>query len=201
MSPAFLDPTTTMPNNEVSSGENETKEQKVHHGTSAPTADELAMVSTSCDMATFQYSEDRRSTACAHHYPCSHCRPCPPFYKLLSSTNFSKREILDFYDNSRQYNEDDNDHMSLESFTALCRENGLELELLVGRLFLFLDVDKSNSISISEVITGIKSLLRGSLEDVAGMCFDLFDLDGVRRREISNDSLVCFCCRTRLSYF
>jgi Ca2+-binding EF-hand superfamily protein len=110
--------------------------------------------------------------------------------KLLSSTNFSKREILAFYKNARQYNEDDNDFMSLQSFTALCGENGLEVDSLVGRLFSFLDVDKSNSISLSEVIRGINPLLRGSLEDVAGMCFDLFDLDGVR--DIYNDSFrVC----------
>jgi Ca2+-binding EF-hand superfamily protein len=57
----------------------------------------------------------------------------------------------------------------------------LEVDSLVGRLFSFLDVDKSNSISLSEVIRGINPLLRGSLEDVAGMCFDLFDMDGVRR--------------------
>jgi hypothetical protein len=69
--------------------------------------------------------------------------------------------------------------MSLSTFAASCKENGLGAATLIGRLFTFLDVDKSDSIELSEVARGINPLLRGSMEDVARMCFDLCDLDGV----------------------
>jgi hypothetical protein len=100
-------------------------------------------------------------------------------HKLLSSTNFSQREIIRFYQNASQYVHDSDGVMSLSTFTALCKENGLKTATLIGRLFAFLDVDKSDSIELSEVVRGINPLLRGSIEDVARMCFDIYDLDGV----------------------
>jgi hypothetical protein len=69
--------------------------------------------------------------------------------------------------------------MSLSTFTASCKQSGLKTATLIGRLFAFLDVDKSDSIELSEVVMGINPLLRGSTEDGAQMRFDACDLDKV----------------------
>ena len=52
-------------------------------------------------------------------------------------------------------------------------------DTLVKRLYAFIDYDKSGHVEIWELIRAINPLLRGSLEHLAAMLFDIYDVDNV----------------------
>jgi Ca2+-binding EF-hand superfamily protein len=99
--------------------------------------------------------------------------------QLLELTNFSKREIIDFY-TREDINDENNDGLIDRSeFANLCRKAGLRHESLINRLWKFFDSDDSSSITKFELVKGVAPLVRGTSRDIAGMFFDLYDVDRV----------------------
>lgn len=82
-------------------------------------------------------------------------------------------EIRKFYRNASS-----NQKVTKTEFGRLCFEHGVRSETLVSRLWSVLDTDSDGELSYFEVIRGLNPLLRGTKEEVAGMFFELYDING-----------------------
>jgi Ca2+-binding EF-hand superfamily protein len=89
--------------------------------------------------------------------------------KLLETTNFSKREIVDFYTRKDVNDKNDDGFLDYSEFAGLCEDSGLKNEGLVKRLWKFVDNDNSGRITKFELVQGVAPLVRGTIEDVASM--------------------------------
>ena len=91
---------------------------------------------------------------------------------LLAETNFTEKEIRGFYCFGA------GDRISEGDFIKLCAANGLTAPGLVARMWDVFDSDDDGSCSDLELVKSLNPLMRGTLEDVAGMFFELYDVDG-----------------------
>lgn len=100
--------------------------------------------------------------------------------KLLKTTNYSKREIIDFYTRTDIHDKDDDGLIDFEEFQQLCAGVDLKQKKLVEMLWTFFDHDRSGSITRFEMVQGIAPITRGKLEDLARMFFRFYDAEKVR---------------------
>lgn len=94
--------------------------------------------------------------------------------ELLKETNFTKREIVDFF----KYASPDTGYLSKKEFGHLCFENGIKNPALVSRLWKLWDVNGDGQLSCFELVKGLSPLLRGDRAKLASFFFDLYDVDG-----------------------
>ena len=90
--------------------------------------------------------------------------------KLLEETNFTEKEIMGFYTFGP------GDRIMDSDFKDLCAANGLTAPGLTSRMWDLFDADDDGSCSSYELVKALNPLMRGTLEDVAGMFFDLYDV-------------------------
>mmetsp|Transcript_25130 Transcript_25130/g.38142 ORF Transcript_25130/g.38142 Transcript_25130/m.38142 type:complete len:271 (+) Transcript_25130:188-1000(+) len=93
---------------------------------------------------------------------------------LLSETNFTKREIIEFY----KYAFGGNEVVSKQEFAKICFLKGIKNVDLVNRIYQIFDANADGQLTHVELIKGLNPLLRGTKRDVAGFFFDLYDVDG-----------------------
>lgn len=99
-------------------------------------------------------------------------RVVPPdeLAQLLSETNFTDREIANFY----KY-----PVIGKKQFMELCIENGIQCVPLMERMYnTAFDINRDGQLSHYELVRGLGALLRGSRDQVASLFFDLFDVNG-----------------------
>ena len=94
--------------------------------------------------------------------------------QLLSETNFTKREIIDFY----KYASPDSEFISKKEFGQLCFEHGIKNSQLVSRLWELWDLNSDGKLSNFELVKGLNPLLRGNRAELAAFFFDIYDIDG-----------------------
>eukprot|EP00539_Tryblionella_compressa_P006019 CAMPEP_0178769758 /NCGR_PEP_ID=MMETSP0744-20121128/21014_1 /TAXON_ID=913974 /ORGANISM="Nitzschia punctata, Strain CCMP561" /LENGTH=674 /DNA_ID=CAMNT_0020426059 /DNA_START=235 /DNA_END=2259 /DNA_ORIENTATION=- len=97
--------------------------------------------------------------------------------QLLNETNFTKREILEFYKYAAR-DSDSEQSIDKKTFAQLCFENGIKNVALIERLWKVWDIDADGALTHFELIMGLNPILRGNRNDVASFFFDLYDLDG-----------------------
>ena len=103
-----------------------------------------------------------------------HTIPPDDLAQLLSETNFTKREIIQFY----KYAAGD-ESISKKEFAVICFERGgIRNANLVDRMYQFFDENSDGKLTHFELVKGLNPLLRGTKSDVAGFFFDLYDIDG-----------------------
>lgn len=105
-----------------------------------------------------------------------HHQKIPPdvLAHLLSETNFTKREIIEFY----KYAFGGNEVVSKQEFGKICFSKGIKNVDLVDRMYQIFDANSDGQLTHVELIIGLNPLLRGTKRDVAGFFFDLYDVDG-----------------------
>lgn len=96
--------------------------------------------------------------------------------QLLAETNFTRREILQFYEQASRTSSSDT--IDKKSFSLLCFQNGIKNPAIVERLWKVWDSDADGNLTHYELIKGLNPLLRGTRSEVASFFFDLYDLDG-----------------------
>ncbi|KAL3914434.1 MAG: hypothetical protein SGARI_000122 [Bacillariaceae sp.] len=122
---------------------------------------------------------------------------------LLADTNFSRQEIELLYINFGSLASNIQDKtMDRQQFDCLFEDSGLNPELFRQQLWAFVSsphcktrrtsrkvsssvtkhectsIRPSNQITATEWIHALNPILRGTPEDVAGLFFDLYDVDG-----------------------
>lgn len=97
--------------------------------------------------------------------------------QLLAETNFTRREIVEFYQYAVK-NSPSKNSIDKKTFAQLCFENGIKNTALVERLWKVWDTNADGNLTHFELIKGLNPLLRGNKKDVASFFFDLYDLDG-----------------------
>ena len=102
--------------------------------------------------------------------------------QLLHETNFTEREIISFYKYAT------GDTITRAEFGRLCLENGVTNVNLIERMWTVFDADSSGGITHFELVKGLNPLLRGTREEVAGMFFHLYELDG--DGELSEEEII-----------
>lgn len=90
---------------------------------------------------------------------------------LLEETNFTAKEIAGFYSFG------EGTTLDRQDFMELCAANGLTAPGLLQRMWDLFDDDDNGACSDLELVRALNPLMRGTLEDVAGMFFDLYDID------------------------
>lgn len=96
---------------------------------------------------------------------------------LLKETNFTKREILEFYKYSNTTN-DDQYGVSKKDFAQICFVKGIRNANLVSRIWELWDSNHDGFLSVFELVKGLNPLLRGDRSTLAGFFYDLYDKDG-----------------------
>jgi MFS family permease/Ca2+-binding EF-hand superfamily protein len=96
--------------------------------------------------------------------------------QLLAETNFTKREIIDFYRYASTAGSPDT--ISKKEFGQLCFENDVKNAALVDRLWKLWDTNADGKLSHFELVKGLNPLLRGDRAQLASFFFDLYDIDG-----------------------
>jgi len=89
--------------------------------------------------------------------------------QLLTETNFTDREIANFY----KY-----PVIGKKQFMELCIENGIQSVPLMERMYAKFDTNHDGQLSHFELVRGLNALLRGTRDQVASLFFDLFDVNG-----------------------
>ena len=89
--------------------------------------------------------------------------------QLLSATNFTDREIANFY----KY-----PVIGKREFMELCLENGIRCPTLMERMYSVFDRDHDGHLTHYELVLGLNALLRGSRDQVAALFFELYDVNG-----------------------
>ena len=92
--------------------------------------------------------------------------------QLLAETNFTEREIKGFYKYSSS------ETLSRPEFAKLCIDQGMTNSALIERMWKVFDADSSGGITHYELVKGLNPMLRGTRKDVAGMFFDIYEIDG-----------------------
>eukprot|EP00978_Attheya_sp_CCMP212_P024794 scaffold78526_cov59-Attheya_sp.AAC.4 len=102
--------------------------------------------------------------------------PVPPdeLEQLLAETNFTQREIETFY----KYSNDDDGNISKEEFATLCFDQGIVAAGLVERMWVVFDRNNDGTLTYFELVKSLSPLLRGEQADVAGLFYDLYEVDG-----------------------
>lgn len=92
--------------------------------------------------------------------------------QLLEETNFTEKEINGFYKFGP------GDTLDRDDFVNLCSANGLVAPGMTLRMWNLFDEDDDGCCSDFELVKALNPLMRGTLDDVAKMFFDLYDVNG-----------------------
>lgn len=101
-------------------------------------------------------------------------RGVPPdeMEELLQQTNFTGREIEQFYKHSTQ------EYLTKQEFATLCFDLKICVPPLVERMWDVFDANNDGKLTHFELVKSLNPLLRGSRDDVAAFFFDLYEIDG-----------------------
>lgn len=91
---------------------------------------------------------------------------------LLAETNFTRREIVDFYRYATGKT------ITKRDFGMMCFDNGIKNASLVNRIWKLWDSDADGDLSEFELVKGLNPLLRGDRSELAAFFFDVYDVDG-----------------------
>lgn len=94
--------------------------------------------------------------------------------QLLAETNFTQREIETFY----KYSNDDDGNISKKEFASLCFDQGIVAAGLVERMWVVFDRNCDGTLTYFELVQSLSPLLRGERAEVAGLFYDLYEVDG-----------------------
>jgi len=106
--------------------------------------------------------------------PLTKSKGVPPdeMEQLLAETNFTAREIEQFYKHaSREY-------LTKQEFAQLCFELDICIPSLVERMWSVFDANHDGKLTHFELVKSLNPLLRGNRDDVASLFFDLYEIDG-----------------------
>ena len=112
---------------------------------------------------------------------------------LLRTTNYSKREIIDFYTRKDLNDANDDGVIDFEEFGELCKKAGLVHKELVKMLWTFFDEDHSTRVTKFEMVEAIAPITRGTTEDLARMFFHFYDAEKVWNRTTRILARVLIC--------
>ena len=99
--------------------------------------------------------------------------------QLLETTNYSKREIIDFYTSEDLHDQDDDGLIDYDEFYPLCEVAGLKQRELVRMLWTCFDNDLSGRVTKFEMVQAVSPITRGKLEDLARLFFRFYDTNKV----------------------
>jgi len=104
--------------------------------------------------------------------------------KLQEQTTFDKVEVSKLYDTFQQLSEGGKKKVDRETFRkglGMLEKAGLrnlDDSPFVERLFTLLDVNSDGQIDLTEFVTGLSLLCKGSVEEKLALSFKAYDLDG-----------------------
>ena len=150
-----------------------------------------AIVSSSCLLVRVPQASEPDHALDLVSGSVSHIQPdaVPPLSmaemaRLTNMRMFSSEELFDLF--SAAANEQGD--ISRDAFAAVTRDvmlqgpqlspdDAVRAHVAVGRLFDALDTDKSGSVDLKELASGVSLIARGSLDEKVRAAFDVYDLD------------------------